>query len=116
MADKDGVESRDVSLTTSAASTLGASSLGASPEARPPRDRASPLDFEKLSKMAGYLALVAYAIGLVAVNSYLYQLGVSEFDLFKPRFVTTGLLILLIIGMHQWARFLLGPQREAPFI
>lgn len=49
---------------------------------------------EGLTKTAGALAIVSYASGLVVVNAYLLPYGVSDFNLFRARFVFTGLLVV----------------------
>jgi hypothetical protein len=49
---------------------------------------------ESFTKSAGVLAIVAYASGLVVVNAYLLPYGVSDFNLFRARFVFTGLLVV----------------------
>jgi hypothetical protein len=55
-----------------------------------------PLDLESWSKMMALLGILSYVVGLLGVNMYLYQLGVSDFSLWKPRFILTGFLALLL--------------------
>jgi hypothetical protein len=54
-------------------------------------------DLESITKLSALIAIVAYAVGLIVVNSYLYSLGVSEFDLFRAKFIATGFLAILIV-------------------
>jgi hypothetical protein len=63
------------------------------PEARP---RLNP---ESMTKAVAFVAIISYAVGLVIVNTYLQQLGVSDFELLRPRFVTTGLLFLFMLAV-----------------
>ena len=39
------------------------------------------IDFELLFKQVGGIAVLLYAPGILTVNSYLYKLGVSDFEL-----------------------------------
>jgi hypothetical protein len=67
--------------------------VGESPEARP------RVNLESVTRTAAFVAIVSYATGLVVVNTYLQQVGVSDFELLRPRFVTTGLLFLLMLAV-----------------
>jgi hypothetical protein len=64
---------------------------------------------EGVARTAAFAALTCYAIGLVVVNTYLFRLGVSDFDLLKPRFILTGVLFVALVGMTPAALLLLGP-------
>lgn len=49
---------------------------------------------------------LSYAVGLVVVNAYLLSLGVADFDLFRPRYIATGLLVLsIVLGATATAMF-----------
>jgi hypothetical protein len=66
---------------------------------------------EGLTKAAGALAIISYASGLVVVNAYLLPYGVSDFNLFRARFVLTGLLVvatLVVATGSPLAGFLLA--------
>jgi hypothetical protein len=52
---------------------------------------------EGATKVLTFVALLAYLTGLVVVNTYLVSFGVSEFNLLRPRFVATGLLLLAVV-------------------
>ena len=49
---------------------------------------------EDLTKLAAGALAACYAIGLLAVNTYLLPYGVSDFNLFRVRFILTGLLVV----------------------
>jgi hypothetical protein len=49
-----------------------------------------------LAKVAAAAIIACYAVGLLAVNIYLLPYGVSDFNLFRARFVFTGLLLVSI--------------------
>jgi hypothetical protein len=51
------------------------------------------LDFEAPVKLLATLGLILYVLGLLAVNGYLFRLGMSDFSLLRPRFIYTGTLI-----------------------
>jgi hypothetical protein len=57
-------------------------------------------DYETIAKLAGAFAAILYVIGLLAINGYLFSLGVSDFSLARPRFVYTGALILFITAIY----------------
>jgi hypothetical protein len=42
---------------------------------------------------------VAYAIGLLAINQYLLQFGVSDFGVLRPRYIGTGLLVIGVVTL-----------------
>src|SRR3954447_15752025 len=75
-----------------------ASADAAKPEPPAPVDVAA-----QLTKIAGVAALVTYTVGLIIVNASLFSLGVSEFELFRPRFIATGALVVAIITMSTLA-------------
>lgn len=70
---------------------------------RPKAARTAPaggsLTVESLTKMLGAAALLAYAAGLLVVNAYLLQFEVSDFGLFRARFVLTGTLFLSVVAL-----------------
>jgi hypothetical protein len=55
---------------------------------------ASELKLEGLTKYGAALAAVAYATGVVAINTYLHELGIADFSFAKPKLLLTGILIL----------------------
>lgn len=50
-------------------------------------------DIEGIARLLGILALTLYIVGLIAVNGYLYSLGVTDFSLVRTRFIYTGALL-----------------------
>jgi hypothetical protein len=56
-----------------------------------------PLDVERLAKITAGVVLLLYVTGVVGVNSYLFQLGASDFTLIRTRFIYTGTLIWLTL-------------------
>lgn len=79
-----------------------------------------------MTKFAAALALLCYMVGLLVVNFYLLTLNVSDFELLKPRYITTGALALSVVALATIApvfaawlvndviRF--GRWRKHPFI
>jgi hypothetical protein len=64
---------------------------------------ASELKLEGLTKYGAALAAVAYATGVVAINTYLHELGIADFSFAKPKLLLTGILILfslLLLSSH----------------
>jgi hypothetical protein len=58
---------------------------------------------------------LAYTVGLVVVNSYLYQYGAIEFELFKTRYISCGILVLVlifIIASGSLPRIMIPPSKN----
>jgi hypothetical protein len=51
-------------------------------------------DLGELTKLVSIFAAFAYAIGVVAVNTYLHELGIVDFSFAKPKLLLTGVLVL----------------------
>jgi hypothetical protein len=64
-----------------------------------------PLNLDVLAKLVGATAVGLYAVGLLTVNSYLYHLGVSNFELLKARFVYTGAIVVIPIVTSHFCVF-----------
>jgi hypothetical protein len=82
-----------------------------------------PRDIEAITRSATFLAVLAYAVGLVVVNAYLFSLGVADFDLLRPRYIATGLLLMgITLGVTASALFASGNllififRRGVPFV
>lgn len=58
-------------------------------------DSLSQLDLGALIKYGGVSGGLAYATGMLAVNIYLHQLGITDFSLAKPKLILTGVVVLL---------------------
>jgi len=54
----------------------------------------NPLDLGAVTKFITGLAAVAYCTGVVAINTYLHGLGITDFAFAKPKLLLTGALIL----------------------
>jgi hypothetical protein len=59
----------------------------------PANELRQPLDIERLAKLMAGIAVFLYVLGLLAINAYLFRLGVSDFTLVRTRFIYTGTLI-----------------------
>jgi hypothetical protein len=55
--------------------------------------------WQDIAKSASASAVVLYALGLVAVNVYLAQFGVTDFSLLKAQFVYTGVLLTVPLAV-----------------
>jgi len=51
---------------------------------------------ESVARVTAACAVGLYALGLIAVNTYLAPFGVTEFSLFKPQYAYAGVLLLLL--------------------
>ena len=54
-------------------------------------------EIEGYGKIIAFGAIALYVLGLVIVNVYLFQVGVSDFSVLRTRFVLTGALALSIL-------------------
>jgi hypothetical protein len=53
------------------------------------------LDFAALTKYGAISAALAYATGMLTINTYLHKLGITDFSFAKPKLILTGVLVLL---------------------
>lgn len=54
---------------------------------------------ETIARLITIFTAICYLIGVFAVNSYLYYLGISPlFSPLKPRFIYTGIVVLSSLG------------------
>lgn len=58
-------------------------------------DGGSQIDLGALSKFSAASAVLAYVTGTLEINSYLHQLGITDFSFAKPKLILTGSLVLL---------------------
>lgn len=65
------------------------------PEKPQEDDGGSQFDLGALTKFGAASAALAYATGTFAINTYLHQLGITDFSLAKPKLILTGILVLL---------------------
>jgi hypothetical protein len=59
------------------------------------KDSLGQLDLGALTKYGAVSGGLAYATGMLAVNIYLHQLGITDFSLAKPKLILTGVVVLL---------------------
>jgi len=63
---------------------------------------------ERLAKVGASVLAACYVVGLLVVNTYLYQFGFSDFTLLRPKAVFTGawvLLLIVVVGLPTVATF-----------
>jgi len=64
---------------------------------------ADDLNLAGLTKLVTVLTALAYATGVVAINTYLHELGIADFSFAKPKLLLTGILTLfslLLLASH----------------
>ena len=65
-------------------------------EAKPEK---KALTVEQLAKLGTAIIILCYGVGLLVVNSFLLHYGASDFNLFRARFIFTGLLMITVVGI-----------------
>lgn len=70
-------------------------------------DLESQLDLAGVTKYFAILAASAYATGAVTINTYLHQLGITDFSLAKPKLLLTGILVLASFLLYAAPLFFL---------
>jgi len=55
---------------------------------------ARAIDLGSVTKMAAALAALAYGTGVIAINTYLHGLGITDFSFAKPKLLLTGTVVL----------------------
>ncbi len=68
---------------------------GKVPESQPE----SPFDLGGLTKVVSVSAGFAYVVGVVAINTYLHELGIVDFSFAKPKLLLTGILVLFTFAL-----------------
>lgn len=63
-------------------------------------------NLDHAAKTITIVAAASYALGLLVTNAYLFDLGVSEFSLFRARFVMTGLVLVAVLAVSMSVLFL----------
>ena len=64
---------------------------------------ADDLNLGGLTKILTALAAIAYGTGVVAINTYLHEIGIADFSFAKPKLLLAGILILfslLLLASH----------------
>jgi hypothetical protein len=57
-------------------------------------DSGNELDLGALTKFGAVSAALAYATGMLAINTYLHKLGIADFSFARPKLILTGVLVL----------------------
>jgi hypothetical protein len=63
------------------------------------REHLTTVDIERLAKILGAATITLYIVGLLGVNTYLFGLGASDFNLTRVRFVYTGVLTMSVLAL-----------------
>lgn len=92
---------------TLAASTTDSAEKTDKVQATPPATTSSPkgtpsshpLTLEDLAKLGAASVVLCYGVGLLIVNAFLLPYGVTDFNLFRARFIFAGLLVLIVMGI-----------------
>jgi hypothetical protein len=53
------------------------------------------IDLGALTRSGATFAALAYATGMVTINTYLHKLGITDFSFARPKLILTGVLVLL---------------------
>jgi hypothetical protein len=53
-------------------------------------------DLGEATKVVSIVAAFAYATGVIAINTYLHELGIVDFAFAKPKLLLTGIMVLFI--------------------
>lgn len=64
------------------------------------------INTENLVKYITFISVMAYIIGLLVVNSYLFQIGISDISAIKAKYIYTGTLTLIFFSVPLAASFL----------
>jgi hypothetical protein len=76
-------------------------------ETTEPNDRKNSFDPGRLTTLVSAVAAFAYVIGVVAINSYLHELGIVDFSFAKPKLLLTGILVLFTFLVLAFPLFFL---------
>jgi hypothetical protein len=68
----------------------------------------SQFELGGLTKLVSVLAVFAYATGVIAINTYLHEVGIVDFSFAKPKLLLTGILVLVTILLFGFPSFLLA--------
>jgi hypothetical protein len=66
---------------------------------RQERQLASQFDLGGLTKLVSVSGAFAYAVGVVAINTYLHELGIVDFSFAKPKLLLTGIVVLFTFAL-----------------
>jgi hypothetical protein len=74
----------------------------------PATGRKVQFDIGKLTTTVSVMAAFAYATGVVAINTYLHELGIVDFSFAKPKLLLTGILVLFTFLLLAYPLFFLA--------
>lgn len=60
---------------------------------------ATNLDIGELTKIGAVSAALAYAMGMLTINTYLHKLGIADFSLARPKLILTGVLVFFSFSL-----------------
>jgi hypothetical protein len=65
-------------------------------------------DLGGLTKLVTVAAALAYAIGVIAINTYLHGIGIVDFSFAKPKLLLTGIMVLFSYLLLAFPAFFLA--------
>ena len=68
----------------------------------------SHFDLDEFAKVIAILGGIAYATGVIAVNTYLHGLGIVDFSFARPKLLLTGIVVLFTYLLLAGPAFLLA--------
>jgi hypothetical protein len=77
------------------------------------KNLSSPIDVGSVTKLVTVLAAMAYGTGVVAINTYLHGLGITDFSFAKPKLLLTGTMVLASFLLLSSVPYLLMWRRSA---
>jgi hypothetical protein len=66
----------------------------------------SRFDLGKATKVVSIMAAFAYATGVIAINTYLHELGIVDFAFAKPKLLLTGIMVLFTYLLLAFPAFI----------
>ena len=78
---------------------MGPLETAAQPNTLPGANNVGGLDIGEVTKVGAVTAALAYGMGLLAINTYLHQLGLTDFSFARPKLVLTGVLVLFSFSL-----------------
>jgi hypothetical protein len=68
----------------------------------------SHFDLGEATKVVSIVAAFAYATGVIAINTYLHELGIVDFAFAKPKLLLTGIMVLFTYLLLAFPAFFLA--------
>jgi hypothetical protein len=73
-----------------------------------PGEMWSHFDLGEATKVISIVAAFAYATGVIAINTYLHELGIVDFAFAKPKLLLTGIMVLFTYLLLAFPAFFLA--------